>query len=1212
MGGIERKVHLANWRAKLFGTFALYRDDELVDVPAAISKSLVAYLLLARTPVSRDVLAADVWPELSVADARNTLSQAIWKFKSAIGEDAAHELLESSKSWIAILGDVSVDVTGFDDRLVEATSGGPAERDLLFQAVQIYRGDLLSGLFDDWVMWRQQLYRRRVTDALDRLQRLDAARGDFVNSLEFLRRMVAIDPLRSDAHRQIMKTLHLLGRSEEALSYFESWDRTLSQDFGQHPSRESRELYRVISTRPNTQVPTDSRGFVGRDAQRRTALALLETTLIGVGTFLPVVGEGGVGKSAFLRKLQSDLYWRGSGALIRSCAGDFENSYGTAAGLITAMLDSSTASAVEAMVPPQLIHEVAKLVPELREHLDVSVPFMATVDDPAMRTREAVVAVAAALASARPLALLLDDLGGMDRDSQAILADLIERLVKAGAGVVVAVPPNLEDAGVFHTDFIELINAAESVRLPRFNVATTGAFVREVRGDLVEPAVISRVHSESGGLPAFLSLLVRDLDGHGSLSAVIEKRLSSLSPDTMPLLEALSLDPTGMAEQHLDSLVGDWRSAAGDLVREGLIVEVEEEAGARFEIELEAVREAVYEGLADHAGLHRSFAAALAGTRGELARFVRHASAAGMQQASALTYVFLAQSARSVNATATAAANYEAAINIGRTGEGLGRESLFAVVAEYIGFTCSYSLDVGIVGLDDLLLELASTPSEERTALLRVAELYRVQGLFRECVQVCQRGIEVSYEPNHVAEFALERALVRQLQSNAEVGLAELREIMELEAINPQIRARLAQVRSQMLMRLSRFDEMDASIEEALAVAGDDVLLQTDILNVRALRAMEAGRLSESIDQQGAIFQLASDAGYRYRMAVSRWNTSIAYLNLDQMVESIQAAEDALEMGSQIGSVYLATMGRLSLASALFETAGPSDRIDELLAQAYVYVKRNAVFNAKAWAQELMALVHHRRGNHSEARVLVDQAVDDSEARSLDWGVLNARLTRAQMALVEDRVEDAHEDIVVAAEKSAVVGSVTHPLPIKAMQSVVMARSGDLDGAARLAHEVMDGEMTWYAQHRSWKYVADALRLAGDDQHHLSAINRAKAQFESRLSGASRNLTERARRSPEGVAILEAWMLAEPRRRVVTLANAVGSVEVEWTISLPADRQVAAGVLRRRHRLNRVLAQSRAAGVQSGPIAELANAFSVSESTIRRDIDALSARSNAR
>ena len=71
-------------------------------------------------------------------------------------------------------------------------------------AVELCEGELLPGLDEEWVYDARESHRRRFGDVLECLAADAEAAGALEDAVRISRRRVGLDPLREDAHRQLM------------------------------------------------------------------------------------------------------------------------------------------------------------------------------------------------------------------------------------------------------------------------------------------------------------------------------------------------------------------------------------------------------------------------------------------------------------------------------------------------------------------------------------------------------------------------------------------------------------------------------------------------------------------------------------------------------------------------------------------------------------------------------------------------------------------------------------------------------------------------------------------------------------------------------------------------------------------------------------------------------------------------------------------------
>ncbi len=1215
---------MSRWRARLFGSFSLARDGTDLDVPSTISKSLLTFLLASDAPVHRDVAIDRLWPDQSPTEARNTLSQAIWKFKNAVGADTASELLDVGHSWISLRPDSepSVDVLEFDRLVRAAMKSGTArsdQRKSLETAVDLYRGDFALGLFEPWVLPQQRFYRNQMSEALEQLSIVTAADGDFVGSLATLRRLAEITPQRESVHQRIMKTLHLLGRRNEALEYFDELAIQYQTEYQRELSVSTRSLFRLIESSEVRDHPVRSdRVYVGRSSELEHVLKVVQASFATRGELVFVEGETGIGRSTFLEQLESELYWRECRVLRRACDETFAGSYATVVAVIRELLDGATVLRVESMVPAVWIAAAGRLIPELVSYLPTNMKRLPPIEDETSRTRESLIRVLVALLSDHPRALILDDIDKVDLDTAAMLSELIERLILSGCAVIVSYS---SDALHVRPGVIEALSAAdrvvgsETITLPRFQLHESEEFIQQAAYAGLSISMGKQLHEQSGGVPLYLALLVQgQMDDEeqeripASLSAAVASRIRAIDSRDLEVAEVLAVADRGLTQPELSAVMGG-RSLADSLERLARGGHIWAEDGC-FKIDLEVTRDEILAALSIEAfeEWHRRMAVWMADSNyPELAPFVYHAAHGGLLEAAAVGYMLLAEESLSLHAPAAAARHFELAIAAGESG-GLGRSELLAAVSRYVEVLASINESPDRTDLATLLQDLADSDAERLEALRLTAELFRVQDRFEEAVSACASGLALATTPDDRGAFGLLRGRIRRLQGDAVIGAAEVEDILAIEGISQRLRVQLLTIFGMLLLSTARTDELERIVSEGLNLTNDDIL-RADLLNVRALRDLEAGNIGESINQQLAVYELAVKVGYQHRMAVSQWNLSISYLNLDRLADAIASAETAMSIGRKIGSVYLETMAGLAMASALYETVGNDQQLDDLVRIARIFGRRHGVVSAETWAAELEALLLYDKGQKSEAQRAIDHAVERNRELDLKWGVLNALLSRSLIAIESGNAGAALLDLDEAERFRQELRSSNHLGPITAMRALALARIGNHRAAREAAAAGMAADMTWYSRHRSYLLLAEAFSECGDRARQAQAIEHAYDQLNRRVVNLPVGLRERAFRTNTAERIVESWMLTEVRHQEVTIRNQVDHpIAVEWTLSRPDDADVADLRERRRHRMRRMVNQARAAGISSPPIKQLARVFRVSETTVRRDLDTLRSR----
>ena len=191
------------------------------------------------------------------------------------------------------------------------------------QAARLLRGPLLSGLeppsADGFTEWREQ---RAAEQAETELSALSAWVGELEGqgrraaAQEVCARMLRLDPLREQTHRQLMTLLYASGEREAALARYRSLEALLRRELGVEPLPQTTALYRQMLNEqmPDEQLldarprPTDVAD--GLPAPQPAA-STLDLPLMGRAEALQtlarlrvvlVTGEAGIGKTRLIRE----------------------------------------------------------------------------------------------------------------------------------------------------------------------------------------------------------------------------------------------------------------------------------------------------------------------------------------------------------------------------------------------------------------------------------------------------------------------------------------------------------------------------------------------------------------------------------------------------------------------------------------------------------------------------------------------------------------------------------------------------------------------------------------------------------------------------------------------------------------------------------------------------------------------------------------------
>ena len=313
-------------RVRLFGGLAL--DSRGVALPMPERRracSLLGWLALHPGMHPRSEVAGRFWPDVLDASARKSLRTELVAVRRAVGP-AGEGAIVATREMVGLVGDaVVVDVREFD-RLV---SQGRLE-----QAVDLCDGELLAGLDDEWVYDARESHRHRLGDVLERLAADAEAAGAITDAIRVSRRRVALDPLREDAHRELIRRLMAAGEISAARRAFDELARRLRAELHVPPSRDTRRLLEAIDVHGEAPVsmaadtlpplaPALARRerspFVGREDALGWLRARWSEAQAGSTGLAVITGDPGIGKTRLASEFCRAAREQGAAVLLGRC-----------------------------------------------------------------------------------------------------------------------------------------------------------------------------------------------------------------------------------------------------------------------------------------------------------------------------------------------------------------------------------------------------------------------------------------------------------------------------------------------------------------------------------------------------------------------------------------------------------------------------------------------------------------------------------------------------------------------------------------------------------------------------------------------------------------------------------------------------------------------------------------------------------------------------
>ncbi len=535
-------------RARLLGPPVFEVDGRPLPMGSGRVPALLGYLVATRQVHARERLASLLWPDVPERNALASLRTALYDARRLLGP--AHELIFVERTRVGARADVPL---WLDVAVVEAGGGDDAfDVARAEAAVQAYRGSFLDGIavpdapeFDDWLFVERERCQNLYLRAAWRLGRHYALAGAFDAAADQARRILAVDPLREEVHRALMRYLAEAGQRAAALAQYDQCRALLERELHIEPLAATTDLYeRIRSNAPlgpvvdgpaalsraaadrargarRVGVPAPlvrpSGPLVGRAAERGALDDAWSRARTGHGGIVVLRGEAGLGKSRLAAELAADAEADAQLWIGRCYEATAQAPY---APIVEALRAGLGAEALAALpVDDVWLREIARLLPELTAF----VPDGRNAPLDGLRDRdrlfEAVGAVVAAAAAAAPLLWIVEDVHWADETSLALLATLARALDGVGC-LVVATVRDAEVPAELRPLLRTVERAARVVDLTALGAAETAALVQQLSGADAPPAHFgAQLARRTGGNPFFIVETLRALFEQGTLSA---------------------------------------------------------------------------------------------------------------------------------------------------------------------------------------------------------------------------------------------------------------------------------------------------------------------------------------------------------------------------------------------------------------------------------------------------------------------------------------------------------------------------------------------------------------------------------------------------------------------------------------------------------------------------------------------------------------------
>lgn len=301
-------------QAQLFGSF----DARVNGVPIPPLRSrkvqwLLALLLLRHgQALDRAWLAGTLWPESAPDQALYNLRQSLSNLRHALGPIGQWLHAPMVNALALDVAHAAVDVISFDAAIA---TGEKAD---LEHAIALYRGPLLEGCAEEWVLGERRVREESYLTALEKLGDMALACGEGSAAIKYFRMAIQADPFRETAQRALIQSLAAVGDYGASAQAYRDLRLLLRRELNADPDPKTSALFQQIRSQARRQIqprpalpdaprsappdvprpssprrlPTPLTALVGRKSEMEQVITTLRASRL-----LTLTGPGGVGKT---------------------------------------------------------------------------------------------------------------------------------------------------------------------------------------------------------------------------------------------------------------------------------------------------------------------------------------------------------------------------------------------------------------------------------------------------------------------------------------------------------------------------------------------------------------------------------------------------------------------------------------------------------------------------------------------------------------------------------------------------------------------------------------------------------------------------------------------------------------------------------------------------------------------------------------------------
>ncbi len=245
---IKRRYIHKNPRLKvsLFNGFRICttgEEDCEIKLRSPKTEELFAFIV-HKGAASREAIVDTLWEGFDFDKALKNINSNMYYIRKALSDHGLEDCIKTGKKEISIeKGRVSCDLYEFERLVKEIKNTGIKDAGMCEKVTELYSGGFLNGKGYEWALEKSRNLEKDYMELLEEAARFNLESGQPQRALTRLFKILEVDPLREDAHYQIILLYLGLGKKNEARQQYLELERLLREELGIRPKAKIRRLF---------------------------------------------------------------------------------------------------------------------------------------------------------------------------------------------------------------------------------------------------------------------------------------------------------------------------------------------------------------------------------------------------------------------------------------------------------------------------------------------------------------------------------------------------------------------------------------------------------------------------------------------------------------------------------------------------------------------------------------------------------------------------------------------------------------------------------------------------------------------------------------------------------------------------------------------------------------------------------------------------------